>query len=375
MKILARRDIRDLKPYEPGKPIKELERELGLKGSDIIKLASNENPIGPSPKAVKAILGSVSGINRYPEGSGFYLKKALAASLGLRPENVVLGNGSDELIEIITKAFMEKDEKAIISDPAFLEYKIIVKTNGAGLRVVPMKRSQLRRDGSMQRFSYDIDQILSSINNKTKLIFIGNPDNPTGAYLTKKELDCFLRRCPKDIIVVFDEAYRELVAKANYADPAAYLKRRNLIILRTFSKAYGLAGLRVGYAIANKELTEWMERVRQPFNVNMLAQVAAEAALSDRKHLARTRALVKEGRSYLAKELKRLGCNTIEGPANFMLFSVANRRGTEIFNSLLPKGLIIRDMRPYGMREWVRVNVGSMKENRRLIQVLKKIIL
>lgn len=374
MKILARKAIRDLKPYQPGKPIKELERELGIKEKDIIKLASNENPLGPSPAAVAAILKAVRGINRYPDGNSFCLKSALSRDLKLSSDNIVLGNGSDELIDIIIKAFMENGQEAVISRPSFLEYEIILRTYGCIFRQVPMLRSDLDAQGLIQRFSYDIDGILGSIGPKTKLIFIGNPDNPTGAYLTKSDIKVFLKRCPKDVIVVFDEAYRELVDRKDYADPSVCIKSRNIIVLRTFSKAYGLAGLRIGYAMADKGLSGWMERVRQPFNVNMLAQVAAEAALSDKRHISRTRALISTQRRYIVKQLKGLGLKVIEGPANFLLLSSDSRTGTDIFKRLLRYGVIIRDMSPYGLKQWARVNVGTVKENRRFIATLKRIL-
>lgn len=369
MKITGRKAIRDLKPYQPGKPISELAREMGLREAEIIKLASNENPIGPSPKAVKAIDKALCDINRYPDGGGFYLKKKLASKLRLKSENIVLGNGSDELIDIITKAFLEEDEQAIISEPSFLEYKIIVKTRGARIKAVSLTKKQ----DPLKGFSYDIEKILKSINQKTRLIFFGNPDNPSGAYLNGNELRRFLKGCPRRVIVVFDEAYRELVERGDYPDPKNYLNRGNIIILRTFSKAYGLAGLRIGYAIGPKELTGWMERVRQPFNVNMLAQVAAEASLDDRAFLSKTRSLIRKGRRFLANNLRDSGFDVIEGPANFILFSYKGRTGTELFKRLLLYGVIIRDMRPYGLTDWVRVNVGTMPENEKFIKVLKQV--
>lgn len=375
MKILARKAIRDLSPYQPGKPIEELQRELGMKEAEIIKLASNENPIGPSPKAVKAIREAISDINRYPDGSSFYLKKKLASELKLRPQNIILGNGSDEIIDIITKAFLEEDEEAIISEPSFLEYKIIVKTRGARIKALPMKTPTPSKNSALSgRFRYDIEHILNSIAKNTKLIFLGNPDNPTGAYLTKDELNLFLKDCPKSVIVVFDEAYRELTESPDYSNPMDYLNSHNMIILRTFSKAYGLAGLRIGYAITNKGLAGWMERVRQPFNVNMLAQVAAEAALDDTAHLAKTKSLIREGKRFLVRNLRCLGVDIIEGPANFMLISYKGINGTVLFKKLLPHGVIIRNMEPYGLTEWARVSVGTMPENRRFIETLEKVI-
>ncbi|NQT91073.1 MAG: histidinol-phosphate transaminase [Candidatus Omnitrophica bacterium] len=374
MRKLARKKIRNIKPYKPGKPIKELERELGISERDIIKLASNENPIGPSPRAIKAIRESIDLIHRYPDGSSFYLKKKLASKLRLKPQNIILGNGSDEIIDIVTKAFLEEDEEAIISEPSFLEYRIIVKTRGARIKASPMELpSVLGGKGSSRRFAYNIDDVLRSITRKTKLIFIGNPDNPTGSYLTKKELAYFLKKCPKKVIVVFDEAYREFVDKRDYSNPIDFIDKHSVIILRTFSKAYGLAGLRIGYAVTSEKLAGWMERVRQPFNVNLLAQIAAESALDDKAHLSKTKAVIKKGREYLEKDLKRLGFDIIKTPANFLLISYRGVKGTDLFKSLLPYGVIIRDMKVYGLPAWVRVNVGTMDENRRLIKTLKRL--
>ena len=368
MKLPVRKAINGLKPYEPGKPIKELQRDLGIPQRNIIKLASNENPIGPSPKAVKAIQDEVYGINRYPEGSCFYLKEKLAAMLKLKPENLIFGNGSDELIDIIAKTFLEESQEAIICEPAFLEYMIIVKTRGAKLKKVALDKPE----GC--GFNYNIDKILKSINSKTKLIFLGNPDNPTGAYLKIKELKVFLKKMPKDVIVVFDEAYRELVDVRDYSNPFEYIKRGNIIVLRTFSKAYGLAGLRIGYAIADKKLISWMERTRQPFNVNLLAQAAALAALDDKTHLAKTKKLISQGKKFLVASLKTLGFEVIESPANFILFAYEREEGDKIFKKLLTYGVIIRSMKAYKLDKWARVNVGTMAENKRFINTLKEVM-
>lgn len=370
--MLARKTIRDLKPYEPGKPIKELKRELGIKESSIIKLASNENPIGPSPKAVKAMAGALKGVNRYPDGSSFYLKRRLASKLKVRPENIVLGNGSDELIDIITKAFLEEREEAVITEPSFLEYKLITKTRGAGVKAVALEGPNPKK-GLFISFRYNLDNLIKAVGERTKLIFLGNPDNPTGAYISKRELPCFLKRCPRNVIAVFDEAYRELVDSGDYSNPIDYINRGNVIVLRTFSKAYGLAGLRIGYAVTGRKLAGWMERARQPFNVNLLAQTAAEAALNDTAHLSKTRGLTKKGREFLVREMLDIGCDVIASPANFILFSLKGASGRKVFRRLLQQGVIIRDMESYGLRRWARVNVGTMAENRKFISALKKI--
>jgi len=372
-KILPRKNISTLTPYQPGKPIEELQREFNIPLKDIIKLASNENPIGPSPKAMAAVKKELKNINRYPDGGCFYLKRKLARRLGLSSENIVMGNGSDEIIDIITKAFLDEKNEVIISRPAFLEYEIITKTRGAKVVEIPVKKKAILAGVSV--FRYDTGAILSAINKNTKIIFLGNPDNPTGAYLSKKELNVFLKKCPKHIIVVLDEAYRGLISSNDYADTIIHVKSKNVIILRTFSKAYGLAGLRVGYALANKQIASWMEMASQPFNVNMLAQVAASAALDDTNHMAKTKALTTQGKKFLIKNLKDIGCDIVETPANFILFSCKGMSSTKIFSRLLPKGIILRDMRPYGLSKLVRVTIGTMRENRRFIEALKEIII
>jgi histidinol-phosphate aminotransferase len=361
MKPLARRCIQGLRPYEPGKPIEELERELGIK--DVIKLASNENPIGPSKKAVAALLKAVSGINRYPDGSSFYLRRKIAEKLGLSLDNVIIGCGSDELIDIIIKAFVEQEDEILTTKPAFLEYSIISQAHGRNVKMV-----------GLRDFKYDMDAILDAISKKTKIIFIGNPDNPTGAYLNKKTLNYFLNKCPDNVIVAFDEAYRELVDAKDYSDAFDYINKTNIIILRTFSKAYGLAGLRVGYAISNKDIICAMEKVRLPFNVNLLAQKAAEAALDDKTHITRTRNIIKRGKKFLSENLKRLNFDIVVSPANFILVDCGKITGNEVFKKLLKQGVIVRDMKAYGLPNYFRVNVGTMSENKRFIEALKKIM-
>ena len=226
--------------------------------------------------------------------------------------------------------------------------------------------------GILSGFGYDIDKITSAVNKNTKIIFLGNPDNPTGAYLNKHLLKDILNRCPENVIILIDEAYRELVDKSDYVDTIKYKNKKNVIILRTFSKAYGLAGLRVGYAIANKDLMQWMERVRQPFNVNMIAQKAAEAALDDVAFIGKVKKLTKSGKRFIAENLKKIGFNVIQSPANFILFGRKDKKGTDLFLSLLPRGIIVRDMKPYGLNNWARVSVGTMKQNRKFIEALKK---
>jgi len=359
MKDLSRKNIKNLKPYEPGKPIDELKREMGLRG--IIKLASNENPIGPSPKALKALAKACPELNRYPDGSSFYLKKKIATRCKVSPENVIIGSGSDDLIDIITKTFLEETDQALMMKPAFLEYSILSAARGAKIKAIAIKN-----------FQYDIDAILKAINRKTKVVFIGNPDNPTGAYLNKKGLNSLIKRCPGNVVIVIDEAYRELVDRKDYGNPLSCIRKKNIIILRTFSKAYGLAGLRIGYAISNKNAITAMEKVRLPFNVNLLAQKAALAALDDKAHLAKTIKVIKLGKKFLIKNLQNLGFKIVVSPANFILVNCGKIKGNNIFKKLLRRGIIVRDMEAYGLPYYFRVNVGTMKENKRFIETLKK---
>jgi len=357
---LVRSHILGIDPYQGGKPIEEIKRQLGLK--DVIKLASNENPLGASPKAVRAIKNNLSKINRYPDSNGFYLKRKLARSLNLEPENFVLGNGSDELIDIIIKTFVEDDEHILTSDGTFLEYKIISQVKGRIVTTVPLRY-----------FRYDLAAIRKKITKKTKLIFISNPNNPTGTYVTRLELEDFMRGLPQNIILVLDEAYDTFIDVNDFPSSLGYIRNRNLIVLRTFSKAYGLAGLRVGFAAARPEFTSYMEIARQPFNVNLLAQVAATAALDDKKFLNKTRKTILEGKSYLYDALSKLGVAYVPSVTNFILFD-AGRDCVAVFKEMLKYGVIVRDMKQYGFKNLIRVTIGTKKENQRFIQVLKKVL-
>jgi len=360
MEKLIRKDVLNITPYIPGKPIEETKRQLGLK--EVIKLASNENPIGSSSKAVKAIRKGLSDINRYPDGTGFYLKRKIARHLSLAPANIVLGNGSDELIDVIIKTFVEQDENVVTSDITFLEYEIISRVNGRQIITAPLKY-----------FKYDLEGIKKKIDKKTKLIFIANPNNPTGTYVTKYELDDFMRDLPDNIVVVLDEAYDTFIDVDDFPNSLDYLEKKNIIVLKTFSKAYGLAGLRIGYAIAREEFSTFMERARQPFNVNSLAQVAAIAALDDKEFLAKTKKAVLEGKNYLYQALSGLGVAYVPSVANFILVDVG-RDCLAVFKDMLKYGVIVRDMRQYDLKNFIRVTIGTKKENERFIKVLKKVL-
>jgi len=357
---LVRRNIANVMPYIAGKPIEETKRQLGLR--EVIKLASNENPLGPSPVAVNAIKKSLSGINRYPDSSGFYLKKKIARLLDINPAGIVLGNGSDELIDIIIKTFVEEDENVITSDTTFLEYEIISRVNNRKVIKAPLKY-----------FKYDLEAISNRIDKKTKVIFIANPNNPTGTYVTKYELEDFLRSLPEEVLLVLDEAYDAFIDVDDFPSGLNYTKNHNVLVLKTFSKAYGLAGLRIGYCIGNPELTTYMERARQPFNVNTLAQIAALAALDDKKFLRKTRALTLEGKNYLYDALSKMGLAYVPSVANFILIDIG-RDGIGVFKEMLKFGVIVRDMKQYGLKNFIRVTIGTKKENERFINVLKKVL-
>jgi len=358
--VTINKAIKNITPYKPGKPIEELRRQLGLKS--IIKLASNENPLGPSPKAVSAIRQAACGISRYPEGYCFELRRRLSEKLGLSADNLCFGNGSDEIIDIIIKAFCGLNEEIITADATFLEYKIIAQQNGRRVKIVPLKN-----------FGFDLTAIKKNITPKTKLIFIANPNNPTGTYLNQRKVIDFLRGLPEKVIVVFDEAYFEFVEEEDFALGLKLFKEYpNIIILRTFSKAYGLAGLRIGYAIAGEELIQGMELTRQPFNVNFLAQVAAEAALDDGSFLKKTRTTIKEGKRYLYRELDKLKVDYVLSAANFILIDV-KQDGEVLFRKLLKKGVIVRELKQYGLDNFIRVTIGTQQENKRFIQALKEI--
>lgn len=359
--IMVNKKILEITPYQPGKPIEEVRRQLRLK--EVIKLASNENPLGPSPRALSGIRKALRRINRYPEGSCFYLRQRLSKKLKVKPANIIFGNGSDEIIDIIIKTFSEPDDEVITADITFLEYKIIAKQNGRQVKCIPLKD-----------FRYDLSAIREKISPRTRVIFIANPNNPTGTYVKRSEVDKFLDGLSGDIVIVFDEAYLEFVGTKDFPLSLNYFRQgKNVIILRTFSKIYGLAGLRIGYGIAGKEFIRYMERARQPFNVNTLAQEAALAALDDTAFIRKSQRVVSEGKKYLYSELDRLKIKYIPSAANFILINL-RQDGLKIFNKLLKKGVIVRDMYQYNLKNFIRVTIGTEKENRRCVEALKKVL-
>jgi len=359
-KKLAGENIAELVPYKPGKPIKELERELGISNS--VKLASNENPVGPSPKALQAITDLMPELSRYPLGDVFYLREALAAKLGVSGDKLIFGTGSNEIIELVIRTFLKDDEHVLSPAPSFSVYGIISQAAGFSCNWVPVKSD----------FKFDFEALAGAINKKTRIIFLANPNNPTGEFFTKAELEGFLKKVPSDVIVVMDEAYVEYVDAADFPDTLELMKDyRNLFIMRTFSKAYGLAAIRVGYAIGDEEAIDLLNRVRQPFNTNMVAQVAAQAALADEDHLKKVLKENKDGKEYLYAEFEKLGLSYVPTQANFILVNVKD--GEKVFNELLKKGVIVRYLGP-GLAEYVRTSVGTKEENEIFIEKLKEVL-
>jgi len=361
MKLFVGDNILSITPYKPGKPLEELEREYNIK--DSIKLASNENPLGPSPKAVAAIRQAVEKLNRYPDGSGYYLIQKIAGHFGVSPNNIVLGNGSDEIIGMLTCALLQPGDEAIVPQPSFLMYEIMIRCAAATPVCVPLKS-----------FAIDLQGIIDRITPRTRMIFLCNPNNPTGTAILKKDLKNFLDSIPRDIVVVVDEAYFEFVRDRNCVSGITCLdETRPLVTLRTFSKAYGLAGLRIGFGVMPGEIADLLNRVRQPFNAGSLAQAGALAALDDEVFLKQTLNLISEGLDFLFSELGRMGVKYFPTQANFFLIDV-QKDADEIFEKMLQYGVIVRSMRSYGYPGFIRINVGLEHENARFIEVLEKVL-
>ncbi len=354
--ILAVPGVRGLVPYEPGKPIEELERELGVK--DAIKLASNENPYGPSPKAQAAATHALGSMSRYPDGGAFALKRALAKKLSLHERQITLGNGSNDVLELIARTFLSPGEVAICDQHAFAAYPISVRGIGAQMVMVPS------RD-----YAHDLKAMAQALSPAVRLVFLANPNNPTGTWFSRDDLERFLAACPQSTIVVLDEAYFEYVSEAAYPDGRALLDRHpNLIVVRTFSKVYGLAGLRLGYALSSPALAELMNRLRQPFNTNAVAQAAGIAALGDEAYVAEMAAVNAAQRESLRAALGQLGLAALPSVGNFLCLQVGD--APRLYQALLQKGVIVRPLRPYGMPHHLRVTVGRPQENARLLREL-----
>ena len=351
--------IRAIAPYQPGKPIAELERELGISG--IVKLASNENPLGASPKAIAAMHEAIRTIALYPDGNGFELKDALSKRYGVALANLVLGNGSNDLLELASRAFLAPGDVAVYSAHAFAVYALATQAVGAKGVTVPA-----------QDFGHDLDAMLkAAVQHKAKMVFIANPNNPTGTYLTAAALERFLSALPVNVLVVLDEAYNEYLPPAQRYDSVSWLtKYPNLIISRTFSKAYGLAGLRVGYAIAHEQITDMMNRVRQPFNVNSVAQAAAVAALHDMDFVQQTYELNQRGMLQIIAGLNKLGLSYIPSFGNFICFRIGG--ATAMYRRLLELGVIVRPVANYDMADYLRVSIGLESENEKFLSALEQ---
>ena len=356
----ANPQLRDLAVYQPGKPIEETAREFGTRASDIIKLASNENPLGPSPRALEAMHAAVECTHLYPDGGGYYVIRALSEKLGVPADHIILGNGSNEVIEFIGHAFLRPESEIITPEHAFIAYKIVAKVFGARTIEVPT------RD-----FEQDLDAIADAVTPATRAIFIANPNNPTGTMAGQEAIDRFMSRIGDDVIVVFDEAYHEYVDAP--PDTLKFVRDgRNVIVLRTFSKIHGLASARLGYGIARPELIAVLQKTREPFNANGIAQSAAVAALGDDAHQRETKRITDEGREYFEKEFAALGLRFVRSYGNFVLVHVGD--GSAVFKALLPKGVIVRAMAGYNLAEWVRISIGTMEQNRRCIAALKGVL-
>ena len=359
---LAPSYIRSIAPYQPGKPISELERELGITG--IVKLASNENPLGASAAAMAAMAEAIKTIALYPDGNGFDLKDALVKRYGVTHANVTLGNGSNDLLELAARAFLSPGDKVVYSAHAFAVYALATQAVGATGFSVP----------ATKEYGHDLPAMLKTAKaKKVKIVFIANPNNPTGTFLTADELLAFMRALPPEILVVLDEAYNEYLPEENRYDSVVWLKEfPNLIISRTFSKAYGLAGLRVGYALAHEQVTDMMNRVRQPFNVNSVAQAAAVAALRDVSFVKRTFELNRRGMTQVTEGLTKLGLEYIPSYGNFVAFRIKD--ATAIYRRLLELGVIVRPIANYDMPDWLRVSIGLESEIAKFLQALKQAI-
>jgi histidinol-phosphate aminotransferase len=357
---LVNEPILDIQPYQPGKPVEELERELGIPGA--VKLASNENPFAPPAGVLEALRKALAGLNRYPDGSGHYLRHALAKKHGVAPEAIVLGNGSNELIELLARTFVRPGEEVVIPHPSFVVYPSIVQAVGGIRVVVPLKDHRL-----------DLSRMRHAITALTKMVFVANPNNPTGTIVTAEEVEKFLDKVPDHVVVVFDEAYYDFAAGPDFPDTLAHLREgKRVVILRTFSKMASLAGLRVGYAIGDPDGIALVNRIRQPFNVNTLAQVAALAALQDEGHIRASAEAVREGVRQLSAALQSLGVAYVPSRANFVLVELPD--AARVYEELLKRGVIVRPMASFGLERALRITVGTPAENARLVEALRAVL-
>lgn len=351
--------LKSLPTYQPGRPIEEVARELGLPARSIIKVASNENPLGPSPAALAAMKRAAANLNLYPDGNAFYLKQRLAKKYGIKPANLILGNGSNEIIEFVGHAYMGPGVDVVVSQYCFAVYPLVAHLFGANLIVVPAKK-----------YGHDLNAMLKAITPRTRVVFIANPNNPTGTNIPAAELIRFVKRVPKNVLVAMDEAYIEFLDKP--VDFVSVIRRNaqpNLLLMRTFSKIFGLAGLRLGYGIAHPDLIALFEKVRQPFNINSIAQAGALAALDDGRHMRRTRENNAKGLKLFEAAFRKLKLEYVPSAGNFILVRVGD--GQKVFEAMQRRGVIVRPMGGYKLGEWVRITVGTPKENARCLAALK----
>src|SRR3990167_3066461 len=359
-RMLANLGVRNLVPYQPGKPIEEVERELGI--TSVIKLASNENPLGPSRQATLAAQQALSAAHIYPDGNCYELKQALSSFLGIKPNQITVGNGSENLLELIVKAYLNCNEIAIISQYAFLTIPIIIKSYGIKMKIAPAFN-----------WGHDICNIMDAIDDTTKMIFLVNPNNPTGTYINTKDFELLLQSIPPHLIVVSDEAYAEYISRDDYPKTLTYLSNYpNLIITRTFSKAYGLAALRLGYAISSPEIADMLNRARLPFNVNTIASTAAIAALEDQEHVKKANHINQNGMQYFQKAFDHLKLKYIPSVGNFITLNVGD--AVFMYQQLLREGIIVRPLHAYHMPEFIRVTIGTEEQNERFLLTLNKLI-
>lgn len=358
LRDLVNPHIRELQAYVPGKPLEELERELGL--TDSVKLASNENPLGPSPKAMAALHDAVGSVFRYPDGASYALRRALARHLGVEQGQLVFGCGADEILELLAKTFLRPGDEVVYGWPSFAMYPIVTRGMGATPVAVPLDDD----------LTYDLPAILAAIGARTRMVILCNPNNPTGTSFGAAAFADFVADLPDDVVLAIDEAYFEYVRRGDFPESIELTRRRpGTIVIRTFSKIYGLAGLRVGYGICDLELAGYLERARHPFNVNRLAEVAALAALGDVEHVERTRALNDAGARFLTESLQRLGCRVWPTDANYLLVEI----GPDYYDKLLREGVIVRPMRGFGLESHLRISIGTAAENERLIKAIERI--
>ncbi len=359
---LAVPGVRGLRPYEPGKPLEELEREYGIKQA--IKLASNENPLGPGAKALAAVRGELEELARYPDGNGFALKAALARKHGVASAQITLGNGSNEVLEFVARTFVLPEHEVVFSEHAFAVYPLVTQAIGAKAVVTAAKD-----------WGHDLDAMAAAITARTRVVFVANPNNPTGTWINAARLEQFLQRAPAHVVVVVDEAYAEYVGERDYPNTIPWVARfPNLVVTRTFSKVHGLAGLRVGYGVSSPEMADLLNRVREPFNVNSLALAAAEAALGDDAHVSRSLAMNRDGMQQLVRAFDDMRLVHIPSVANFISVDVG-RAAAGVYEALLRQGVIVRPVANYGMPNHLRVTVGRPEENKRFIEALRKAVI